>query len=261
MNNLDLSEYMIICDLDGTLLTSKGFVSNKAADILKHCKLSGCHIGYITARSRSKKNINLLKDLPCDFIAFYNGATIYAENQLLENNALSYQDSNYMLQQLSHDYPKIMIDVYQEPWVFSNIRCEICNRSSGEIKTCTIDNLPALDVQRIRLKSQQLTSVPLERYMTSESIFYRTISGDAIIVQKNATKGHATKIASEYFDIPTSQMIAFGDDISDIDMMNTVGTGVAMGNAHCEVKTIADFVTQTNDDNGIASWIKKYLIK
>lgn len=96
--------------------------------------------------------------------------------------------------------------------------------------------------------------------MTNESSFYHTVAGDAIIVHKQANKAHAAKRASEYFGISTTQMIAFGDDLGDIDMIKFVGTGVAMGNAVPHLKEIADYVTDTNDNNGIACWINKNLI-
>lgn len=96
--------------------------------------------------------------------------------------------------------------------------------------------------------------------MTNESTFFHTVAGDAIIVHKRANKAHAVKRASEYFGIPTTQMIAFGDDVGDIDMLKNVGTGVAMGNAVPGLKEIADYVAETNDSNGIACWINKYII-
>lgn len=99
--------------------------------------------------------------------------------------------------------------------------------------------------------------IPIENYMSDDSIFFRTTHGDAIIVHKNATKGHAVQKASEIFNIPFAQIIAFGDDTNDIDMLSIVGTGIAMGNANFELKKIANYVTETNDNNGIASWIVK----
>lgn len=250
---------IIFFDLDGTLLTSGNIVSTITADSIKFCKLKGYYVGFVTARSRSKKNTRLLDGLPCDFIAFYNGAVIYAKNQLIGSNVLPYKQAISILQRLNRDFPDVSIDVHQEPWVFASVRSEICHMDTGNKQVCNLDKLPERDVQRIRLKSEKLMFIPLPEYMTSESAFYYTTSGEAIIGHKGANKGNAVKQASEFFNIPLAQMIAFGDDINDIDMIKIVGTGVAMGNAIPRLKEIANYVTKTNDDNGIALWIDKHL--
>lgn len=250
---------IIFFDLDGTLLTSGNIVSTITANSIKFCKLEGYYVGFVTARSRSKKNIRLLEELPCDFIAFYNGAVIYAENQLIGSNVLPYKQAISILQRLNRDFPDVSIDVHQEPWVFSSARNEICHMDTGYRQICSLDKLPERDVQRIRLKSEKLMLMPLPEYMTSESAFYDTTSGEVIIGHKSANKGRAIKRASEFFNIPFSQMIAFGDDINDVDMIKIVGTGVAMGNAIPRLKEIANYVTKSNDDDGIASWVYKHL--
>ncbi len=250
---------MILFDLDGTLLTSNNVISPVTVNAIETCKQKGYHIGFITARSRSKKNICLLDKLPYDFVAFYNGAEIYAENRLIESNILPYAQVSSMLQRLNDDFPEILMDVHLEPWNFLSIYNIICHMESGNRKTCSLNKLPECDVQRIRLESKSLTSIPLQHYMIPESSFYHTTFGDAIIVHKSANKGRVTKKASEYFEIPLTQMIAFGNDINDIDMMKTVGTSVAMGNAIPKLKKIANYVTETNDNNGVASWINQHL--
>ncbi len=251
---------MLLFDLDGTILNSDNLVSPITASVLNACKLKGYYMGFITARSSSKKNVYLLSKLPCDFIAFYNGAMIYAKNCLIESNTLYYRQANKMLKKINKDFPKIKIDIHQEPWAFSNACNCIRNLETEEQRFCTLAQLPKLDVQRVRLKSEFLMSVPLKKYMFSESIFYYTISGDAIIVHKNANKGNAARKASRFFNIPLSQIVAFGDDINDIEMIEIVGTGVAMGNAVSELKNVADYITETNDNDGIATWINKYLL-
>ena len=54
------------------------------------------------------------------------------------------------------------------------------------------------------------------------------------------------------------QMIAFGDAQNDSTMLKFVGTGVAMGNASDEVKALADEVTLTNEEDGIAVALAKH---
>ncbi len=55
-----------------------------------------------------------------------------------------------------------------------------------------------------------------------------------------------------------SEIMAFGDHYNDIDMLKGVGIGVAMGNAQDEVKAAADFVTKTNEKNGIYEGLKHF---
>ena len=54
-------------------------------------------------------------------------------------------------------------------------------------------------------------------------------------------------------------MIAFGDDLADIGMLRLAGTGVAMGNALAEVKQAADVVIGSNDEDGIAVYLRELL--
>ena len=55
--------------------------------------------------------------------------------------------------------------------------------------------------------------------------------------------------------------MAFGDQELDIPMIEKAGTGIAMGNAIEELKEIADFVTKTNNESGIAFALERYLTK
>lgn len=56
-----MGKRMILFDLDGTLLTSDSVVAPLTANWINYCKSSGYYIGYITARSRSKKTVRLLE--------------------------------------------------------------------------------------------------------------------------------------------------------------------------------------------------------
>ena len=256
-----MNNQMLFFDVDGTLLDSNGILSPITIKLIQECKHNGYFIGLITARSRSKKNLQLFKQLPYDFIAFYNGAQIYVGNHLIDNNILPFKQTVMMLQTLNNDSPGTLMDVHLEPWNFSNVCGGIRHMETSEKKACTLNDLPELDIQRIRIESGILKNIPLQDYITCESSFYYTRYNDAIIVHKNANKGYVVKKASEYFNIPLKQMVAFGDDVTDIDMVKNVGIGVAMGNAIPELKESTSYVTETNDKNGVATWIAKYILQ
>lgn len=57
-----------------------------------------------------------------------------------------------------------------------------------------------------------------------------------------------------------SEIVAFGDDYADIGMLKLCGIGVAMGNAIQEVKDIADAITLSNEEDGVAAYLEKWII-
>lgn len=71
------------------------------------------------------------------------------------------------------------------------------------------------------------------------------------IIPVNGGKGKGIEAILEYYGIDRSESMAFGDGGNDIEMLQTVGTGVAMGNALDNVKAIADEVCGTSADDGI----------
>jgi hydroxymethylpyrimidine pyrophosphatase-like HAD family hydrolase len=178
----------------------------------------------------------------------------------IESNVISYENAMKIIRGLLEIYPNAKIGVMCEPWSYSSKSGENWNNETGEKIKCTIFELPDYDVQRIRIVfDENDDKSKLGTLMTENTGFFVTHDGTAMILHKNAAKEHALKKASEHFNIPLSEIIAFGDDINDIEMLKTAGIGVAMGNAQDSVKEIADYVTETNDNEGISVWINKYL--
>lgn len=75
------------------------------------------------------------------------------------------------------------------------------------------------------------------------------------------TKERAIKTICSVCNIDLEDIIAFGDDFADIGMLKLCGVGVAMGNAIDEVKEIADIVIGTNDEDGIAEFLEKNILR
>lgn len=72
------------------------------------------------------------------------------------------------------------------------------------------------------------------------------------VINKNANKGNAVKCLCKHLNIPQSQVICMGDSGNDEHMIRYAGLGVAMGNAFEQIKLIADYVTKTNEEDGVA---------
>jgi hydroxymethylpyrimidine pyrophosphatase-like HAD family hydrolase len=81
------------------------------------------------------------------------------------------------------------------------------------------------------------------------------------IVAPNVSKWSAIKSLITELRISPNEVVAIGDGPNDIEMLHHVGTGVAMGNASETVKDAADFVTGHHENDGLAEFIERYLLK
>ena len=77
--------------------------------------------------------------------------------------------------------------------------------------------------------------------------------------RKGADKGRALEKLCTLIDVDINQTIAIGDSLNDLTAIEAAGVGIAMGNAMPEVKRVADDVTATNDQVGVAEAIYKYI--
>jgi len=78
------------------------------------------------------------------------------------------------------------------------------------------------------------------------------------VMNKQMNKAEALKVVADHYQIPKDRIIAFGDESNDFEMIDYAGVGVAMGNAIDELKSIAKHVTDTNENNGVASFLGNY---
>ena len=81
------------------------------------------------------------------------------------------------------------------------------------------------------------------------------------IMHKDATKAKAVAELAQYWNISKSDVVAFGDDYNDLDMLSFSGISVAMGNAVDELKIVADFICLGNDEDGLAKWIEEHVLR
>lgn len=73
-------------------------------------------------------------------------------------------------------------------------------------------------------------------------------------------KGRGIRILCEHLGFGADRVAAFGDGDNDVPMLETAGAGVAMGNAEKHVLELADYVTGTNDEEGIAEFLETYVL-
>jgi 5-amino-6-(5-phospho-D-ribitylamino)uracil phosphatase len=79
------------------------------------------------------------------------------------------------------------------------------------------------------------------------------------IIKSGLNKAVGLKKAADYFQIPSERIIAFGDEDNDLEVLEYAGHGIAMGNAVDQVKTIANDITLTNEEDGVGIYLEDIL--
>ena len=81
------------------------------------------------------------------------------------------------------------------------------------------------------------------------------------IMNKGVSKGSALSTICNRFGVGYNEVMAFGDYLNDVDMLNCAYYSFAMSNAHSSVKQVANFITGSNNDNSVMKEVKKYCLQ
>jgi len=85
--------------------------------------------------------------------------------------------------------------------------------------------------------------------------------GKLEIVPKGISKATSLQVLGNYLNIKPEEMVVIGSQMDDIDMIVEAGLGVAMGNSDFEVKRSADWITRSNEEDGVAYMVKEHFRK
>lgn len=100
----------------------------------------------------------------------------------------------------------------------------------------------------------------LPKKLTEKYTLLKTTPYTIEVLNKNCNKGTGVKILADTLKISREEIICIGDSGNDKHMIEYAGLGVAMGNAFNEIKEVADYITLTNEQNGVAHVIEKFIL-
>lgn len=80
------------------------------------------------------------------------------------------------------------------------------------------------------------------------------------IMHTSSSKFNAIAFLSKHTGIASEDIISFGDDYNDVEMLQKCGVGVAVENAVNEAKAAAKFICETNEKDGVAKYLEKYIL-
>lgn len=245
----------VILDLDGTLLHTDGSISEYTLEMLQECKRRGILVVVATARFwfKAEKYLDIISP---DYAILADGTQIYHNDEMIHGYAMDEVQSSEIIDELLH--------AKAEREFVAGVGKELfCSATGVDEKWCTSRNFeePMNDsVYKIAaiINSYEEAKELSEKYGCK---FY-SYRGERLygFTSEKSGKYQAVAKLGEMLRIGMEEMLAFGDDENDYDILNNVGKGIAVANAIPMVKEIADDVAGSNDEDGVAKYIEKELI-
>lgn len=275
-------KYKLICiDMDGTLLNDDHEVSldniialNKATDAgIKiaittgriyasakyYSNLIGINAHIITANGASIRHnidgsISYTNTIPSNILSgianivskynlkinFTTSDTIFTTYEVPETHLYKIMNKN-----VSDDLKVNFI-------TFENIEYGIL-KFDGTVLKCII--IEDTDLVALKLARDEITEAFGEHLHIVSSG-----TNNVEIMQKESSKGNAVKRLAESFGITKDEVMCIGDSENDLSMIQFAGIGVAMGNSMDILKNDADYITETNNNSGVAKAIEKFCL-
>jgi Cof subfamily protein (haloacid dehalogenase superfamily) len=254
---------LVASDIDGTLIHDDGTLSPQTIDVI-----AALPVPFVVVTGRPVRWLHqLYQQMPAPVTAVCaNGAVVYdpVHDRILRANPLSTDLLLDVSKRLREAVPDIALAVevedgrsfwYEEAWP---VRWETVPQQVRVLSTPEeLTSVPAVKLLARSASHDPDAFLELVSHTLGE-LAETTHSSKSALVEISApavTKAAGLAWLCERDGIEASEVLAFGDMPNDIPMLAWAGHGVAMGNAHPAARAVADEVTLTNDEDGVARYL------
>ena len=247
----------IFFDIDGTLVSFKTHtVPQSAIDAIKQVKQKGVKV--IIATARLLEQVKNLGDLSFDGLITVNGSyCVDTQGEVIAEHTIPKQELKSLIA-----YEQ---SVMHFPFAFMTQEGTFVNFVDDKVKQ--ISELVSSPCPAVRDLSKMVNDPVFQLKIYVDKDTESKIMKEALLSCESSrwhenfanvnVKGIDKSVGIDeflnYYNIDKTDVMAFGDGGNDIQMLKHVGIGIAMGNAGDEVKAVADYITTSVDDDGVAN--------
>ncbi|MFC5401573.1 Cof-type HAD-IIB family hydrolase [Cohnella soli] len=261
---------LIAMDLDDTLLTDELTVTEATREAMAAAVAQGVHITIATGRmfdsaQRIARQVGL--NVP---IITYQGSLI---KNLLDEEVLYERSVPVDVAQELYAYC-LEHDLHLQSYINDKLYVPADNdKTKGYAKQSNIPYTVEPNFERIVAQERQTKLLIIDEPEKLDALLpvLKERFGGRVHLTKSkpnylefmhpeGTKGHALRFLAAYYGIPMEQTIAMGDAMNDHEMVEAAGLGVAMANAVPALKAVADFITLSNNEDGVKHVLDKFVL-
>lgn len=257
--NLIVNPRMILTDLDGTLICSDGNISERSKSVLKSCQERGINIVIATARYWIGAE-RYIEEIQPDYEITTDGTLIHRHGEQIYSCIFEIEDTNKIVQDILAKNNKTEITVAAGRKVLWNSKH--ISESEKLHKAIYCDYKKPLTCQANKIVaelSDYETALEIANKNHCRLQSYRGENWYGFLPE-TAGKVQAIQELAKILNISLNEIVAFGDDKNDMEMLKMCGIGVAVNNAIPSVKEIADSIALSNDENGVAEWLDENIL-
>ncbi|GKU27209.1 sugar-phosphatase [Clostridium folliculivorans] len=263
---------LIAIDMDGTLLKEDKTVSDITKKAIARAKKRGVKVVLASGRpiegiTRYLEALNLIDE--DDYVLSFNGALIQntKTKEVISKNILKGTDIAYLYglsKELGvniHAFDKTGC-ITPKMSKYTEVEGTINGIDVSEVDFDKVDS--DADISKIMMIDEpEILQAAIEKLPKEVYDKYTVVRSAPYFLEflnKKSNKGEGVKALADYLGIKQEEVICVGDAGNDLHMIEFAGLGVAMGNAFDEVKQVANYVTSTNEDDGVAEVIEKFIL-
>jgi len=252
---------ILFFDVDGTLYNSEKILPASAKEALFEARRKGYELAIATGRAPFMIQ-SLLEELDINTYVTFNGQYVVYRGEVVYTNGIE-----------KDELAKIVAfgEARNEPVVFLDDKQMIASVENNDMVAESLNTLkyqyPNLDstyymrndvYQTLIFMEEKDETLYCEAFPNVQFVRWHRYSCD--ILPKGGSKAVGIGKVLEKMGLTLNDAIAFGDGINDIEMLQAVGTGVAMGNGHERVKAVATYVADHVDEDGLAKIMRELKI-
>ena len=260
---------IVFSDIDGTLLNSRHVVTPMTREAILGLEKRGIRFVIVSARSPSGIFPIMRKNgFRCPVIS-YSGAYILDEDgTVVYQKGMAQPKAKEIISFLETKKFSLTWNIFSgDDWIVKDRKDPRIVREEGIVEACaregSIDSvLPQEKVHKILLICEEDQVPEIEMQLKENFPEVNTVRSSPILLEimdLGVNKAEAVKILCEHWKSDVRETIAFGDNYNDMEMLQAVGCGVAMGNAPKDIQEKFEYVTKDNDHDVIAYMLEMLL--